>query len=270
MPPRLEPLKPLLLHKLQFKKIRKISEKNIIIIKRNIIRSEKKKKRKWNKKLRRRRKNRKEQFFLSTTCNTSTWKNSLKRAWDLSSFSTFYDYYQSDGSTFQYVFISLANRKKCRILQTKHSRSFLSPPFFLSPLPPYPFSLSFMYDQSCPPEKKDLKKIIKKTRSVQDKYYFIKCSKFELIFECFSPKVYLTSNRKFIWWVNEWRNLQYSRGVFRNTCIVLWNIRLKYCEPSVIRKKNIQKKKYLLCSLLFKYTREPSMNGKNFSQCLWP
>ena len=138
------------------KKFGKFRKKNIIIIKRNIIRSEKKKKRKWNKKLRRR-KNRKEQFFLSTTCNTSTWKNSLKRAWDLSSFSTFYDYYQSDGSTFQYVFISLANRKSAEYAKKKHSVFSYYTLFFVTPPVP-PFSLSSMYDQSCPPEKKRLQK----------------------------------------------------------------------------------------------------------------
>ena len=97
------------------------------------------------------------------------------------------------------MYLFLLRTEKVQNMQKKSTRSFLTIPFFLSH-PPFPPSLS-------PPcmikvahlKKKDFKKkIIKKTRSVQDEYYFIKCSKFELIFECFSPKVYLTSNRKFI------------------------------------------------------------------------
>jgi hypothetical protein len=56
------------------------------------------------------------------------------------------------------MYLFLLRTEKVQNMQKKALGLFLLYPFFVTPPPVPPFSLSSMYDQSCPPEKKDFKK----------------------------------------------------------------------------------------------------------------
>ena len=146
---------PLLRHKLQFKYHHHQKKHHSAVKKKRKEQTKQKKKKKKEKN-----RNRISIFFFwSTTCNTSTndyYEMINYSVWDLSSFSTSYDYYSkdimrrpqngrfffsnfcgflrkadlyqsSDGSTFQYVFIFSWKKQQpdnCRICKTKTNTVF--------------------------------------------------------------------------------------------------------------------------------------------------